>query len=47
MWQFDSAATNISSGSTASCTAHLPTTCGEAEAGTISPPSKLITWPRL
>jgi hypothetical protein len=28
-------------------TAHLPTTCGEADAGTTVPPSKLTVWPRL
>ena len=47
MWQEESAATSISSGSTASLTAHLPTTCGEAEPGTAIPPSKRIAWPRL
>jgi hypothetical protein len=40
MWQSERAATNISSGSTAASTAHLPTTCGEADAGTAVPPVK-------
>ena len=47
MWQLDSAATSISSGSTAASTAHLPTTCGEADAGTSVPPSKLTVCARL
>ena len=37
----------ISSGSTASGTARLPTTCGAAEPGTVAPPSKAMAWPRL
>lgn len=41
MWQFGRAATSIFSGSTASFTADLPTTCGDAEAGTMVPPSKV------
>src|SRR6516164_4433203 len=47
MWQLERAATSISSGSTAASTAHLPTTCGEADAGTAVPPSKLIVCARL
>src|SRR6185312_15972531 len=47
MWQLERAAVSISSGSTASTTAHLPTTCGEAEPGSVTPPSKLAVWPRL
>ncbi len=47
MWQLESAATSISSGSMAAATAHLPTTCGDAEAAILAPPSKLIVWPRL
>ena len=47
MWQLESDATSISSGSTAASTAHLPTTCGEADAGTSVPPSKLTVWARL
>jgi DDE domain len=39
MWQSERAPTNISSGSTAASTAHLPTTCGDADAGTTVPPS--------
>ena len=34
MWQFERAPTDSSSGSTAAFTAHLPTTCGDADAGT-------------
>src|ERR1700744_1593606 len=47
MWQLDSDATSISSGSTAAATAHLPTTCGDADAGTSVPPSKLTLCARL
>src|SRR6516225_9584799 len=47
MWQLERAATSISSESTAASTAHLPTTCGEADAGTAVPPSKLIVCARL
>src|SRR5580698_1074990 len=47
MWQLDSDATSISSGSTAASTAHLPMTWGEADAGTSVPPSKLSVCARL
>src|ERR1700733_4859289 len=47
MWQLESDATNIPSGSPAASTAHLPTTWGEADAGTSVPPSKLIACARL
>src|SRR6202030_2602872 len=47
MWQLEREATSISSGSTAASTAHLPTTCGEADAATSVPPSKLTVWARL
>lgn len=47
MWQLERAAVSISSGSAASATAHLPTMCGEAEPGKVTPPSKLTLWPRL
>jgi hypothetical protein len=43
MWQFERAATSISSGSTASFTAHLPTTCREADAGTTVPAQGVAT----
>ena len=42
MWQLDSEATNASSGSTAAASdSGSGTTCGELEAGTTAPPSKL------
>src|ERR1700723_3619933 len=47
MWQLESDATSISSGSTAASTAHFPTPCGEADAGTSVPPSKLTVCARL
>jgi hypothetical protein len=47
MWQLDRAATRISYGSTAASTAHLPTTCGEADAEITVPPSKLTSAPSL
>ena len=48
MWQLDSEATKASSGSTAASTdIGTRTTCGEAEAGTSSPPSKCQVCARL
>jgi hypothetical protein len=47
MWQDDSEATNASSGSTASARDNgSGTTCGELDAGTVTPPSKRQSWPR-
>ena len=48
MWQFDSAATNISSGSTASSREKgSGTTLGEDDPTSVMPPSKLISCARL
>ena len=48
MWQLESAATNASSGSTASATEYgSRTLSGEDEAGTVMPPSKRQLCPRL
>ena len=48
MWQFESAATNISSGSTASSREKgSGTTLGEDEPATVMPPSKRISCARL
>ena len=48
MWQFDSDATNISSGSTAEASdMGSGTTCGDDEAGTSTPPSKRSVCRRL
>ena len=48
MWQLAALATNASSGSTASGSAQgIGTICGDAEAGTIAPPSKFQLCARL
>ncbi len=48
MWQLASAAMNASSGSTAAATdIGAGTTCGDADAGTSTPPSKSQRCPRL
>jgi hypothetical protein len=48
MWQLEIAATNASSGSTASVTeSGTGTECGDEEAGTSTPPSNSQRWPRL
>ena len=48
MWQLESAATNASSGSTASAREYgSRTDSGEDEAGTVMPPSNDHVWPRL
>ena len=48
MWQLDSEATNASSGSTpAASDQGAGTMCGQAEAGTTAPPSKLQLCARL
>jgi hypothetical protein len=48
MWHDDSAATKVSSGSTAAASDQgSGTTDGDAEPGTSTPPSKRSTWRRL
>ena len=49
MWQLETAATNASSGSTASATEirQRARSSGDDDAGTAMPPSKLQLWPRL
>jgi hypothetical protein len=47
MWQLARLATKASSGSTPAGSENRGTTCGDDDALTVRPPSKLHSWPLL